>query len=157
MSVTQSYRIRRATMDDIAIIAYQRAAMLQDAGMADAPTANIIQINSIAPLTEMFSKGEYLGWLVEIDGKIVGGGGIILRRLLPRPGSLHGSHEAYILNVYIEPEHRHRGVARLLMLAMIGWCREQEIPRVALHASDAGEPLYKSLGFARTTEMVLQE
>ena len=35
----------------------------------------------------------------------------------------------------------------------IDWCRAQGIARVRLHASDAGRPLYASLGFTPTTEM----
>ncbi len=130
--------------------------MLRDAGMADDATTVLIQANSIAPLTAMLRNEEYLGWLVEFEEQIVGGGGIILRRLLPRPGSLQMSHEAYILNVYIEPAHRRRGAARLLTTTMIDWCRDQGIQRVALHASTEGEPLYKSLGFERTAEMLLK-
>lgn len=154
--MTETYQIRRATVDDAAIIAEQRAAMLRDAGMADEPTAELIQTNSVAPLTAMLNQDEYLGWLVEFGAQIVGGGGIILRRLLPRPGSLQMSHEAYILNVYIAPAHRRRGAARMLTTEMLDWCRAQGIKRVALHASTDGEPLYKSLGFERTTEMVLK-
>lgn len=78
--------------------------------MADEPTAGLIQANLLAPLIEMLRRAEYLGWLVEFEEQIIGGGGIILRRLLPHPGTLYISYEVYILNVYIEPAHRRRGV-----------------------------------------------
>jgi GNAT superfamily N-acetyltransferase len=108
-------------------------------------------------LAAWLAGGEYFGWLVENAGQVVAGGGMILRRLLPRPGSLSGGEEAYILNVYTEPPHRGRGVARMVMQAMLAWCEERGVARVSLHASDAGRPLYESLNFVATNEMRLRE
>jgi GNAT superfamily N-acetyltransferase len=61
-----------------------------------------------------------------------------------------------IVNVYTEPAHRRRGLARRLMVAMLDWLREQGYGTVSLHASDYGRPLYESLGFAATNEMRMQ-
>jgi hypothetical protein len=36
---------------------------------------------------------------------------------------------------------------------MMNWATEQGADRVTLHASDAGRPLYLSLGFEPTNEM----
>ena len=58
-----------------------------------------------------------------------------------------------MLNVYTEAAHRRRGVARALMDVMLGWCRDRDISRVLLHASDEGRPLYETLGFLPTNEM----
>jgi GNAT superfamily N-acetyltransferase len=109
---------------------------------------------SIPQLSEMLARGDYLGWLVEQDEKVIAGGGVIMRRLLPRPGSPQGGEEAYILNVYTEPQHRRRGLARKIMETILTWCRERSVARVTLHPSDEGEPLYCSLGFERTKEML---
>jgi len=62
---------------------------------------------------------------------------------------------ATVLNVYTEPAFRNRGLARRLMHAVIDWCRAQGLASVQLHASDAGRPLYESLGFGATNEMRL--
>jgi ribosomal protein S18 acetylase RimI-like enzyme len=69
-------------------------------------------------------------------------------RLAPR--------RAYILNVYVYPEHRRRGVARKLMHEMLEWCRAERFTAVALHASVDGRALYDELGFTPTNEMRLQ-
>jgi GNAT superfamily N-acetyltransferase len=60
-----------------------------------------------------------------------------------------------ILNLYVEREHRRRGVAHELMKKMIIWSRENEFSSVALHASDDGRALYERLGFRPTNEMRL--
>jgi GNAT superfamily N-acetyltransferase len=152
--MTFDYRIRCATVDDAAVIARHRTAMFYEMKSVNESEATSILSASIPQLSEMLAGGDYLGWLVERDEKVVAGGGVMMRRLLPRPGSLQGGEEAYILNVYTEPEHRRRGLARKVMETILAWCRERDCARVTLHPSDVGEPLYRSLGFERTKEML---
>lgn len=151
------YRIRRATVEDAAVIADHRAKMFLDMKRCTANDAQALRIAAEPALREMMASGEYLGWLIEIDEQIVAGGGMILRRLLPRPDILHESREAYILNVFTERAYRRRGIARILLQEMLEWCRRQNIPRVTLHASDEGAGLYRSLGFELTNEMILKK
>ncbi|HZS09275.1 MAG TPA: GNAT family N-acetyltransferase [Blastocatellia bacterium] len=149
-------RVRRATVVDAGVIARYRAAMMRDAGMADEEEAAAIEAASLPILSEMLARGEFLGWLAECDGQVVACGGLMMRRLLPRPGALQGGEEAYILNVYTEPEYRRRGLAGKLMEKMIAWSRERGCARVTLHTSEDGRSLYESLGFVRTDEMRLK-
>jgi GNAT superfamily N-acetyltransferase len=151
--MSSEYRMRQATADDAHIVAHQRAAMFRDYLKIPEAEAAAIEAASQPLLAEMIERGEYLAWLIELDGQAIAGGGVILRRLLPRPGGLNGGEEAYILNVYTEPEYRRRGLARVVMSAIIDWCAAREVAVVSLHASDDGRPLYESLGFAPTSEM----
>jgi GNAT superfamily N-acetyltransferase len=148
------YRIRRATVDDAGVIARHRAAMFFEMKYADEVESASIITASIPQLSEMIAKGDYSGWLVEIEEKVIAGGGVMMRRLLPRPGSLQGGEEAYIMNIYTELEHRRRGVARKIMETILEWCGERGFARVTLHPSDEGESLYLNLGFERTKEMI---
>ena len=76
----------------------------------------------------------------------------------PWPGVLgqRQPQRAMILNMYVEREHRRKGVARALMETMIRWCRENEFAYVGLHASESGRGLYEKLGFQPTDEMRLE-
>jgi GNAT superfamily N-acetyltransferase len=84
---------------------------------------------SRAQIGEAMAAGEYVAWLAHRPGepeRIVGGAGVQLRRLLPRPDAdgrrvLIG-REGIVLNVYVERDYRRRGVARRLMEAIISWC-----------------------------------
>jgi GNAT superfamily N-acetyltransferase len=150
------YLIRPATAADAAVIAHHRAAMFRDMGMLADGDGPALQAASHAYLTAALASGTYLGWVVEAQRQVVAGGGVLVRRLLPRPGSLEGGQDAYVLNLYTEPEHRRRGLARHLMQAILAWCRGRRISRISLHASDDGRPLYEALGFAPTNEMRLE-
>lgn len=147
------YTLRLASSDEAAILAHHRAAMFRDMNEVDDQGAAIIANASEDHLAALIEAREYFGFLAEHEGAVVGGGGVWLRPLLPRPGTLHGSHEAYVLNVYTEPEHRRGGVARAIMNAILEWSREQRVARVTLHASREGRPLYEDLGFEPSNEM----
>jgi GNAT superfamily N-acetyltransferase len=147
------YRIRRAVIEDAPVIARHRAAMFRDMGDASGDDVARIESASIPYLRQMMSERRFLGWLVERQGAIVAGGGLVISQLLPRPGAIEGGAQALIVNVYCEPEHRRRGLARALMAAMLDWCKRERIAKVVLHASRDGRALYESLGFVQANEM----
>ena len=150
------YAVRSADRADAAVVAHHRAAMFRDMGQVEPAEMAALESASCEYLTQALEKGEYVGWLVVCAGEVVAGGGLIVHELLPRPGHLSGGEEAYVLNVYCEPPHRRRGLARALMETILDWCRGRRISRVSLHASDEGRPLYEGLGFTATNEMRLE-
>lgn len=151
--MSSEYRIRRATMEDAPAIARHRVAMFRDMGDVNEDDVARLESASFVHMRQMMAERRYLGWLAERQGEIVAGGGLIISQLLPRPGAIDGGAQALIVNVYCEPEHRRRGLARELMTAMLDWCKRDRIAKVVLHASQDGRPLYESLGFVQTNEM----
>jgi len=152
---TPNIATRRATPDDAHIIAEQRVAMFAETRPVSAEIQTDLRSMLPDQLRNMLETGQYAGWLLQnADGAIIGGAGVMLRRLLPRVETQIPC-EALVVNVYVAPEHRSHGLARHLMETLLAWVREQGIERVALHASSMGRPLYETLGFAPTSEMVL--
>jgi GNAT superfamily N-acetyltransferase len=150
------YRLRIATAADAEVIARHRVAMFRDMHALDERDADALYDASLVYLRRELASGAYRGWVIERDGTVVAGGGLIPQPGVPRPENIHGGEEAYLLNVYTDPAHRRRGLARLLMDEMLAWCRARGLARVVLHASDDGLALYTSLGFApKTNEMLL--
>jgi ribosomal protein S18 acetylase RimI-like enzyme len=105
-------------------------------------------------------RGEYLAWVaqsVSSPPEPIGGAGVQLRSILPRPGSagrgIELGPEAIVLNVYVEPAWRRRGVAEALMRSVLAALAERKVRRIVLHASDEGRRLYERLGFVSTNEM----
>ena len=81
----------------------------------------------------------------EEDGLIAVGAGSIQRRL-PVPGRAVG-RAGFVQWVSTDDRYRRRGASRAVMLALMTWFEEREVEVVELHATPAGEPLYRSLGF----------
>jgi ribosomal protein S18 acetylase RimI-like enzyme len=156
------FAVREATSDDIPLLARHRASMFRDMGQL--PTAGEVDLVHATEvyLQDALPRGEYLGWVAESTGpspQAIGGAGVQLRRILPRPrppaGELELGPEAIVLNVYVVPGWRRRGIAEALMRAALAVLAERGIHRVVLHASDEGRRLYERLGFVPTNEMRL--
>lgn len=147
------YRIRMATPDDAALIARHRAAMFRDMSEVNDAEAARLEAAAFVHLRQMLADRRYVGWLVECGGAVVAGGGVVIGQTLPRPHVLDGGAAALVLNVYTDPEHRRRGLARQVMEAILDWCGRNHIAVVSLYASEEGRPLYERLGFVPTNEM----
>lgn len=104
-------------------------------------------------LKRKMQDGEYLAWFaVASDGAIAAGLGLWLMDWPPHMLG-PGRWRANILNVYTRPESRRNGLAGSLVETALEWCRDSRLSTVILHASDAGRPLYESMGFRPSTEM----
>ncbi|MEU4240289.1 GNAT family N-acetyltransferase [Actinoplanes sp. NPDC026619] len=71
------------------------------------------------------------------------------------PGNPDG-RSGYVFSVATDPDMRRRGFSRACMTALLEWFRQQGIHKVDLRASTDGEPLHRSLGFARTTDPAMR-
>jgi GNAT superfamily N-acetyltransferase len=139
--------IRRAHAGDAATIARHRAAMFRDMGDLPADDFAALCMTSEDWLAPRLANGEYVGWLVEQDGVVVAGGGVLLREMWPVPGCCRAGRWAHVGNVYTEPSCRRQGLARRVMETILEWCRSQAIDHVTLAASREGRPLYEFLEF----------
>jgi GNAT superfamily N-acetyltransferase len=148
--------MRRAGTADLKTILYHRRRMFEDMGYTE-PEALARAMASSAGLVERgLRQGTYHGWLAETaDGTVVAGGGLLHLEYPSHPRDPE-PRRTFVVNVFTEPEHRRRGLARRLMDEMIGWCREAGVRGLYLHASDEARPLYRELGFAPTNEMRLE-
>jgi ribosomal protein S18 acetylase RimI-like enzyme len=156
-------RIRRATIADLPLLAGHRAAMFRDMGKLRPEAEPALIQATVDHLRDALPRGEYMGWVAENGSsppESIGGAGVQLRPMLPRPRStgeeIALGPEAIILNVYVEPAWRRRGVAEALMWAVLSALAERKIGRVVLHSSDDGRRLYERLGFVPTSEMLLE-
>jgi len=151
--MTEDYSIREATSADSETIVRHRRAMFFDMGFQDPALLEEMTKSFRGWLTEKMARQEYRSWFaVTGDGSIAAGAGVWLMNW---PPGLHTSEpwRGNILNVYTEPAHRRRGLARRLVSIARDWCGDQGIHVVILHSSDQGRPLYEALGFQPTNEM----
>src|SRR5262249_19622793 len=59
--------------------------------------------------------GSYFGYIVEDAGQAIAGIGLMLIDWPPHPSHPAEDKRGYVLNVYVEPSHRGRGLAKMLM------------------------------------------
>jgi len=155
------YSLRPLTPADAALVGWQRAAMCRDIGLLDEE-----ELPRMAALTEpivqtLLEQSSYFGFAAfpqEEPTRVVGGAGVLQR--LRWPWVLEGkattaTTQGIIINVYVEPAHRRRGLARALILALEAECAARGVAKLTLHASGMGRPLYESLGYEPTNEMEL--
>jgi len=148
------FKIREATTADLGAIMLHRRRMYEDMGYKDQSALKAMELTSRSFIKDGLEDGTYRGWLVEISGRIVAGGGLMTVRQPSSPRD-PSSRRSWIMNMYTDPEYRGRGLATSIIEAIIIWCRENEFHWVSLRASDAGRHLYESLGFKPTNEMRL--
>jgi len=159
MGQVNRYTIRRCTRADAATIARHRVEMFKD--MGDVPTVELaseLLEKSTTALTALLADDSYVGWFaIDGDANVIGGAGVHIKPQLPRISHDHLRIETsavpLAVNVYTEPRWRGKGVARSLMRAIMEWATAEGVDRIVLHASNAGRPLYESLGFHATNEM----
>jgi ribosomal protein S18 acetylase RimI-like enzyme len=165
--------IRPATLEvpDLDSIVHHRRAMFRDMGYRDQDALDSMSVRFRPWLRGKMEAGEYLAWFaLAPDSTIAAGLGLWLMDWPPHMAAGGAPHmavtgtphiaagaawRANILNVYTEPEHRRRGMARALMQIALEWCAANQIGAVIPHASNEGSALYESLGFTPTNEMRL--
>ena len=79
-------------------------------------------------------------------GRLVACGVATIERRLPSPNNPTGRH-GYIASMVTDPDFRRKGLARRIMEALLAWLEGQGVISSSLHATEHGEPLYRSLGF----------
>jgi GNAT superfamily N-acetyltransferase len=148
-------RIRTAGIEDLNHILHHRRAMFEEIGFRDPAVLNRVDELSREYFAEALRTGAYRAWVAQnTNGRVLGGAGIVISSWPGYPGENHAKR-VWILNMYTEPEARRQRIAKRLVQTIVDWCRKEGFSSVSLHASDAGRPLYASLGFQTTNEMRL--
>lgn len=82
----------------------------------------------------------------ERDGQVVASAVALLQRRLPTPGTPSGTY-GWLEQVATLPEARGGGHAEACVQACLDWLRGQGVREVQMQSTEAGEPLYRGLGF----------
>lgn len=162
-------RIRLATDADAELTTRLRLAFLADHRGIDPsvfPPAFVAATETF--MTERARAGDLLTWLAELDEPgtgVVGVVSVLLHQVPPRPtidrsaddghgvpGAADelGTIEGYVINLFVPPHARRRGIGRRLLGSCIDHARADGYRRLVLHATDDGLPLYEQAGFTAT-------
>ena len=138
---------------DHAHVVAQREAMFRETAR-HAPDAISRMSEAFAPwLAARLADGRYFGWLAETQGAVVAGLGMMWLDWPPHP--LHAEPgRGYLLNLWVDPGHRRRGIARRLVECSIAHARGHGVAAIVLHPTAQAEGLYAALGFRVSNEMI---
>lgn len=146
--------IRVVGPEDAEQVAAQRRNMFIDMGQPDDLRLQAMVEAFIPWARNKIQEGRYRGWFAWENDRPIGGGGMYLMDFPPHwrdAQPLRG----YLLNFYVEPQSRRRGVASALLRHAISEAQAMGIRVVSLHASEAGRPIYEHAGFDASNEMML--
>ncbi|MGH2927035.1 MAG: GNAT family N-acetyltransferase [Solirubrobacteraceae bacterium] len=139
-------QVRAVGPADLELICHHREEMFRDAGSEEQLLAEMT--GNFRPWLEpRLADGSYFGFILTCDGEPAAGVGLMLIDWPPHP--LHPTHDwrGYVLNLFVEPEHRRSGLARRLMQLAEEELASRGVSLLILHATDKGRPLYSQLGW----------
>ncbi|UOF90042.1 GNAT family N-acetyltransferase [Fodinisporobacter ferrooxydans] len=144
---------RLAVDNDIPALVTLKYKMFEEIDMA-----HLLVDDFISEVTEDYRKLYSLGmaqhFVIEHDGRITACAGAFIKDDIPYRYFKERQY-GFIGDVYVHPEFRKRGYARTLTNAALHWFAERDVKTIRLLASQNARPLYASLGFIGTDEMVL--
>ena len=140
--------IRIAGDDDLDALVALRLCFLAEVGDEPDLTADAELTRATAAFfaTQM-AAGTVRTWLAEIEGALVGLVSVLVHAVPPMPEDPRTA-SGFVVNVWVDPAHRRRGIARALMVRAADDVDDLGLRRLALDTTDAGRPLCESLGYA---------
>lgn len=139
--------IKQATLADLDLLMEWRMEVLRDVFSvpAEDPMVELTAENRAYYERELPREG-HIACFAELDGMIVGCGGVCLYKEMPSPDNGNGGC-AYLMNIYTRPEHRGKGIAKEVVNWLIAEAKARGYEKIFLETSHIGRPLYESLGF----------
>lgn len=146
------YILRAAGLEDLELICRHREAMFRASGR---PETDLQAMRSPFRhwLARELDQGRYFGFIAESLGAQVGGVGTMVLEWPPHPSHPEQAQRGYILNLFVEPEHRGHGLGAVLMSAAEADLVERGVGYAFLHATEQARPLYAATGWLTTSEM----
>lgn len=91
-------------------------------------------------------NGTHIAFVCEYDGQMIATAGISLFEMMPTTEHPNG-RAARLMNMYVEPFYRRRGIAKELLNYAMMYAKEHGIGKVMLNPSRMGNSLYENYGF----------
>lgn len=146
------FTVRRLDGGDCELVCGHREAMFLEAG-GDAQTLQRMTAHFRPWLQPRLADGRYYGFVVMQDEVPAAAIGLMSLDWPPHPAHPETDQRGYVLNVYVEPAYRRRGLASKLMRLGEAEFTRRGLGFAILHATEVGRPVYQALGWAGTAEM----
>jgi len=146
---------RPLEVDEIPIARDMRAAMVRELNRTD-PDADYPgwRERYAAFYAPQLREDTAALFVAEIAGRPVGVAAVYLAQ--NHRTQIFSKPSAYVSNVWVEPDHRRKGIASALTRMTMAWAQGKGCEVVRLRSSDMGRPVYAAIGFVPTDEMELR-
>lgn len=138
--------IKRATRDDIELLVDNRMEFVTS--IRDIVNEDEFRLETRLYFDSHLEDGSIVCYIGVDEGKIVSSCILCIYQTLPTPSSLNGKN-GLLLNVYTVIDYRRKGLAKMLLTKLIQEARDLKISKIHLDYTEAGYPLYCSLGFMK--------
>ena len=148
--------LKKATSSDIETLIDYRILFLQEAqGAPDKSLETILRKSLRDYFVKSMENGSFISWIAWYEDQPIGFSGMVTRE---QPGNLEipNGKTGYILNMFTLPAYRKNGVCSTLFQRLIDDAKELNLDRLDLHATQAGEPIYRPFGFTEPHDKVLE-
>ncbi|MHB8604943.1 MAG: GNAT family N-acetyltransferase [Thermoplasmatota archaeon] len=147
------FRVRRVTLRDLDTLVAHRRAMFEAFG-----DHTVRSLDAADPVYRRWARarlksGKLVAWVATAaDGRPVASGCLWLQPVQPNPARA-ANEVPYLLSMFTEKAARGNGLATRIVKEAMRWSKERGHPRMRLHASKFGAPVYRRLGWTKTREM----
>lgn len=136
---------------DIQTLMHWREEVILNVFGVDADSS-LLEANSHYYISHI-SDGRHIAYVAYQDGVDCGCGGMCFSDELPSPDNPSGRC-AYLMNIYVREAFRNNGVAHKIVSRLIAEAKNRECGKIYLETTDAGKPIYASLGFRDMADMM---
>ncbi len=147
------FHVRPVIPSDLDLICSHRVAMFSDGGKRTADELVEMDRNFRRWLQPRLENGDYFGYVAEDDNRVIAGIGLMVLDWPPHPLHPVDDRRGYVLNMFVDPEYRRRGIARDLMDRAEKAFADRGIRYAVLHATARGRTAYERFGWHLTSEM----
>jgi ribosomal protein S18 acetylase RimI-like enzyme len=148
--------IRLATPADIDELARLRWRLYTEHGAHGEPFELYVE-RFRAFARDALGRDDWRAWCAEADGRLVAAVWLRTVPRVPAPGRPDPSPIGYLTNMYVEPEHRSRGLGTLMVRELIAHCAADGFDVVIAFPADDAYGFYERNGFTRPPDPVVHE
>jgi len=139
--------VRKATLKDVPVLLEFEQGLIK----AERPMDPTIKDGKISyyDVSEFIKNEDSELYVVELDHKIVASG---YAKIKPDRHYLKHTTQGYLGFMFVPEEHRGNGYNKLIMDALIRWCKERGIYEIRLDVYDVNHPAiraYEKAGFEK--------
>ena len=142
--------VRAAVEDDLDVVVDLRLEFLRAVRGPDIELSAEFAVQTRSFFQREARAGRVSTWLAFDGPDTIGVASLLLWARPPLPEDPR-SFEAYVINMYVVPTARGRGVGRELLAMCTDGARRAGARTLLLHPTDDGLPLYRSAGFVEKT------